>query len=172
MKINNILLVLISLLILIMVLSSVAAADDIEVNMSATVEDSNNDINQEPIEDIQNDDNPEDNKLLSSNDGELLSGGNVIVVDDAGYDHNEMTSSTIQKAINSANAGDTIIINGKSYVHCHFIVDKKLTIKSNVNTVMTPCSSKATSNHQGIFYIDIKASGTVIEGFTFILLWT
>lgn len=167
MKINNILLVLISLLILIISLSSVAAVDNIEGNISATAEDSNNDLNQAPIEDIQNDDNSQDNKLSSSNDEELLSGGKVIVVDDEGYNHNEMSSSTIQKAINSANAGDTIIINGRSYVHCHFIVDKKLTIKSNVNTVMTPCSSKVTSNHQGIFYIDIKASGTVIEGFTF-----
>lgn len=40
-----------------------------------------------------------------------------------------MTDSTIQKVIDSANAGDTIIIDGKSYVHCHFVVNKKLTIK-------------------------------------------
>ena len=44
---------------------------------------------------------------------------------------------------------------------------KKLTIKSEVGTVLSPCSSTADSNHHGIFYLTSKASGTVIEGFTF-----
>lgn len=50
-----------------------------------------------------------------------------------------MDDPTIQNAIDSANAGDTIIIAGKSYAHCHIIVNKTLTIISTVGTSMTPC---------------------------------
>ena len=96
----------------------------------------------------------------------LLSSSNVIVVDEVEKDHNEMNEPTIQKAIDSANAGDTIVVNGSSYVHCHFIVNKKLTIISNINTTMAPCSSNAVSGYRGIFYIAPEASGTVIDGFT------
>ena len=167
MKINKILLVSISLLIIILTVSSVAAIDNDGGNVSVSTEDSNDDINQVPIDNLENDDNLENNILSSSNEEEFVGGGNIIVVEDKGDNHNEMTDPTIQKAINSAKPGDTIVITGKSYVHCHIIIDKKLTIVSNVSTVMTPCSSKATSNHQGIFYISPKASGTVIEGFTF-----
>lgn len=96
----------------------------------------------------------------------ILSSSNVIVVDEVEKDHNEMNEPTIQKAIDSANAGDTIIVNGSSYVHCHFIVNKKLTILSYINTTMAPCSSNAVSGYRGIFYISPEASGTVIDGFT------
>ncbi len=113
-----------------------------------------------------NDNNGSNFTLTNNNeDNSLLKSGKTIVVN-AEAGHNEMTDPTIQKAINSANAGDTIIINGTSYVHCHFVVDKKLTIKSNIKTQMETCpSSVAGSNHHGIFYISPKASGTIIEGF-------
>ncbi|MDO5815643.1 MAG: right-handed parallel beta-helix repeat-containing protein, partial [Methanobrevibacter sp.] len=94
----------------------------------------------------------------------------TIIVEEIEENHNEMGSSgTIQKAINSAKAGDTIIINGRSYEHCHFIVDKQLTIISNVGTTMKVCpSNNQGSNHYGIFYISPQASGTIIQGFTLI----
>ena len=103
---------------------------------------------------------------LSQDDNSVLSEPQTIVVEEVDKNHNEMTSPTIQKAIDGAKAGDTIIIEGTSYVHCHFVVDKQLTIKSNVNTTMEVCpGSSAGSGYKGIFYISPKASGTVIEGF-------
>ena len=103
---------------------------------------------------------------LSQDDNSVLSEPQTIVVEEVDKNHNEMTSPTIQKAIDGAKSGDTIIIEGTSYVHCHFVVDKQLTIKSNVNTTMEVCpGSSAGSGYKGIFYISPKASGTVIEGF-------
>ena len=108
-----------------------------------------------------------DSSILEVNgDNQRMSSGNVIIID-AEDNHNEMEDPTIQVAINNANANDTIIINGKSYVHCHFVVDKQLTIISNVDTSMTPCPSNSQgSGYRGIFYISPEASGTVIKGFT------
>ncbi|WP_295620204.1 right-handed parallel beta-helix repeat-containing protein [uncultured Methanobrevibacter sp.] len=89
----------------------------------------------------------------------------TIVVD--GSATNQMSNPTIQNAIDSAQSGDTIIITGTSYVHCHFVVNKKLTIISNVGTAMTPCPSNTRgSGTFGLFYISPEASGTVIQGFT------
>ncbi|ADC46107.1 adhesin-like protein [Methanobrevibacter ruminantium M1] len=88
----------------------------------------------------------------------------TITVD--GSDENQMSNPTIQSAIDSANAGDTIIITGKSYVHCHFIVNKPLTIISEIGTSMSPCPSNTKgSGAHGIFYISPEASGTVLKGF-------
>ena len=105
----------------------------------------------------------EEAKLENTGNNNLL--GTVITID--GSANNQMDEPTIQTAINNAKDGDTIIITGTSYVHCHFRVDKKLTIKSEVGTIMTPCGSIEWSNKPGIFYITSKGSGTVIEGFTF-----
>ena len=110
----------------------------------------------------------DDSEVLSSNhENSTLSSPKTIVVENVEDNHNEMSSPTIQTAIDEANAGDTIIINGKSYVHCHFVVDKQLTIISNVATTMEVCpSSTKGSDYHGIFYISPEASGTVIDGFT------
>ena len=83
-----------------------------------------------------------------------------------GKAYNQMANSTIQTAINNANPGDTIVITGKEYVHCHFIINKKLTIISEVSTVMSPCPSNTDgSGAHGIFYIGPEGSGTIIKGF-------
>ena len=88
----------------------------------------------------------------------------TITVD--GSAENQMNNPTIQSAINSASDGDTIIITGKNYVHCHFIIDKKLTIISEVGTKMSPCPSNTRgSGAIGIFYISPEGSGTVLKGF-------
>ena len=96
----------------------------------------------------------------------VLSSPQTIIVEEVEDNHNEMSNPTIQKAIDGANAGDTIIVKGKSYVHCHFIINKKLTLLSDVGTTMEVCSSTQGSGYKGIFYISPGASGTVIEGFT------
>lgn len=105
--------------------------------------------------------------LSDLHENTLSSASQSISVDENGSVHNEMNEHTIRNAINSANAGDTIIINGESYDHVHIIIDKQLTIKSVVGTTLNPCSSTAYSGHSGIFYITSQASGTVIEGFNF-----
>ncbi|WP_405303901.1 right-handed parallel beta-helix repeat-containing protein [Methanobrevibacter sp.] len=119
------------------------------------------------ISSISNESVGSDSSILKINEGNQKAfRGNIIVIN-AEDNHNEMDDPTIQPAINNANANDTIIITGKSYVHCHFVVDKPLTIISNVSTSMTPCPSNSQgSGYRGIFYIAPEASGTVIEGFT------
>ena len=108
--------------------------------------------------------------ILSSDESEsLLASSNTINVDNINSAHNEMNEHTIRNAISSANAGDTIIINGKSYEHVHIVINKKLTIKSTVGTTLMHCSNQgaADSGYQGIFYLTKDASGTIIEGFNF-----
>ncbi len=109
--------------------------------------------------------NENNNSKSQSNDNSILQ-SNIIYVD--GSSPNQMNNPTIQNAINSANPGDTIVITGSYYEHCHFIVDKQLTIISSVGTVFSPCSQTSGSDHQGIFYLNSKASGTIIDGFTFV----
>ena len=93
--------------------------------------------------------------------------GTTYVVD--GSAENQMNDPTIQTAINNAKAGDTIEITGKNYEHCHFVVDKKLNIISNVGTTMSTCPSNIKgSNGVGIFYFSPEASGSVLSGFTFV----
>ena len=123
-------------------IGSVTASDDADL-MS---------LNSSDIELNTIDDSNLNNELeLSQDDNSVLSEPQTIVVEEVDKNHNEMTS---------------IIIEGTSYVHCHFVVDKQLTIKSNVNTTMEVCpGSSVGSGYKGIFYISPKASGTVIEGF-------
>ena len=110
-----------------------------------------------------------DENLMSTSMGDdILQTGKTITVDAVGENHNEMNEKTIQKALDDANDDDTIIINGNNYEHVHRTIDKKLTIKSEVGTVLSPCSSTKDSGYHGIFYLTSKASGTVIEGFNFI----
>ena len=110
----------------------------------------------------------EENYIDSNSKSQSKLGANnlasTIIVDGKAY--NQMANSTIQNAINSANAGDTIIITGTSYVHCHFVVNKQLTIISEVGTVMSPCpSNREGSGAHGLFYISPEGSGTIIKGF-------
>ena len=111
----------------------------------------------------------DENMVTASADDDTLSASKTITVDVAGENHNEMNDKTIKKAFDDANDGDTIIINGNYYEHVHRVIDKKLTIKSEVGTSFSHCSNQgsADSGHQGIFYLTSKASGTVIEGFNF-----
>ena len=148
---------LLSFLVIAMIcMSSVAASEgNIDGNLTSDSSDTN----------LQADNNMVCLETVNENNS-VLSSPQTIIVEEIEDDHNEMSQPTIQKAIDSANAGDTIIVEGKSYVHCHFIINKKLTIKSNVGTTMEVCSSTQGSGYKGIFYISPSASGTVIEGFT------
>ena len=99
-------------------------------------------------------------------DDNLTAAGNTIIVD--GSSTNQMNEPTIQTAINNASAGDTIQITGAEYEHCHIVVDKPLTIISDVETKMNTCPSNIKgSDGVGIFYFTENASGSVLSGFTF-----
>ena len=149
MKINNII-ILSFILVALVLIGSAAAVED-----------------NETVDSLNLDDELDDSLLTSSIDESVLSTSQTIYVDNVGEDHREMNEHTIRDAINSANAGDTLIINGQSYDHVHITIDKQLTIRSGVDTVLNPCTSTADSSHRGIFYITSKASGTIIEGFNF-----
>lgn len=98
-------------------------------------------------------------------DENITDGGNTIIID--GSATNQMVEPTIQTAIDNASAGDTIEITGTNYEHCHFIVDKQLTIVSNVGTVMSTCPSNIKgSDGIGIFYFTENATGSILSGFT------
>ena len=141
MNFHKTLLLLSFLVVAMLCISSVAASeDDIGGNLTS---DSSYSI-------IQSYNNP-DCLETSNENNSTLSSPQTIIVEEIEDDHNEMSQPTIQKAIDSANAGDTIIVEGKSYVHCHFIINKKLTIKSNVGTTMEVCSSTQGSGYKGIF---------------------
>ena len=82
---------------------------------------------------------------------------------------NEVLLPKIQPAIDSANAGDTIIIEG-SPVHCHLIINKTLTILADDSSTIDPCphhTHKGLDEH-GVFYVTSSGSGSVIKGFSFI----
>lgn len=159
---NKILIVLSFLLLLFVCSNFVMAMDDFNGDNNLTAISSQEGI--EISDDYKLNAIEEDD--LGSEDSQILS-ANTITVDEVEDNHNEMSSPTIQKAIDNANAGDTIVINGKSYVHCHFVINKKLTILSNVGTTMEVCPSNSQgSGYKGIFYIGPNAGGTVIQGFT------
>lgn len=143
MKINKILLTLLTIFVIIVFSTSTISAEDLN-NDTYNIEASNLNI-EENVNTI----------------------AEIHQVD--GSAENQMNNPTIQTAINNANAGDTIEVTGKNYEHCHFVIDKKLTIISNVGTTLSTCPSNTQgSDGIGIFYISPKASGTVISGFTLI----
>ena len=160
MKLNNVLIFFSFLLVVLLCIGSVAANENVNIDNNLTDDSSDLDL-------VKCDDEINSNVLGASNDDSVLSASKTWVVDEIEDDHNEMTQSTIQVTIDKASAGDTIIINGKSYVHCHFVVNKKLNIISNVGTSFEVCPSNTQgSGYKGIFYISPAASGTVIDGFT------
>ena len=127
--------------------------------------DENKNLNNLELEDAN-----EGNDKLSSSSEEENQLSSTIEIDGSAF--NQMNNPTIQDAINSANDGDAIIITGRSYEHCHFIINKRLTIISTVGTVMSPCTTnRRESGTLGIFYIGPQGSGTTIQGFTLNNAW-
>ena len=157
MKTKEIFIILSFLLIALMCISSVAASDDFNDN-NLTSDSSSMELGIGDESDL--------NELSVSNE-DSLSAPQTIVVGESGDNTNEMSDHSIKNAIKSANAGDTIIIRGNEYLHTHVVIDKKLTIKSNVGTKVSSCFSRDFSGYQGMFYLTSAASGTIIEGFNF-----
>ncbi len=164
------LLISLTLLISIFSVSSVMAAD---INNTASYSSINQDINNTNINQeisansVYTTTESQDINESTTNYKLGTSNGTTYIVD--GSSKNQMDDPTIQNTINKANAGDTIIITGTSYVHCHIIVNKQLNIISNCGTTMSTCPSNTQgSNGLGIFYFTSDASNSVLSGFTLV----
>ena len=86
---------------------------------------------------------------------------------------NQVQAPTVQPAIDNAKPGDTIVLNG-TFVHCHFMINKTLTILATPGTSVGVCPhhthmmkyGSGPEDH-GVFYISPQANGTVLKGFSF-----
>ena len=112
----------------------------------------------------------DDNLIDSSEDVILEDSTKTINVPFDPRNPNEVLLPKIQPAIDGANPGDTIVIQG-SPVHCHLTINKKLNIISGGDsTTIDPCPHHTHEglDEYGVFYIPKEGSGSTIQGFTFI----
>lgn len=110
------------------------------------------------------------NKIVESSQNDLLSdSAKTVVVPFNPSEPNEMTWPKIQPAIDEANAGDTIIIEGNP-AHCRLAINKKLNIIAGEGANITPCPANYHEglSQFGVFYIPKEGSGSTIQGFTFL----
>ena len=99
----------------------------------------------------------------------LLTSSKTIIVPFDPKNPNEVLLPKIQPAIDSANSGDTVIIEG-SPVHCHLVINKTLNIIADEYSTIDPCPHHTHQglDEHGVFYITEGGSGSVIQGFSFI----
>lgn len=71
-----------------------------------------------------------------------------------------LSNSEIQKIIDDAKDKNIILFKGKSYSDINLVINKRLTLLSNVNTVLKSSSSNPTISIKGQ-----NASNTIINGF-------
>lgn len=82
---------------------------------------------------------------------------------------NEVLSPNIQPALDNANSGDTVIIEG-SPAHCHITINKTLNVVAGDGATIDPCphfTHEGLGSH-GVFYVTEHGSGSIIQGFTFL----
>lgn len=154
MKMDKVIILISLLLILISSFSTISATEDVNDNMSS--------IDNE-ISDIDG-----ANILESSNDVELSESPKTIVVPFDRYNPNEVLYPKIQPAIDGANPGDTVIIEGNP-VHCHITINKQLNIVAGEGTTIDACPHHTHEgiDDYGVFYITPEGNGSTIQGFTF-----
>lgn len=83
---------------------------------------------------------------------------------------NQVLNPTVQPILDQASPGDTIILSGM-FMHCHFLIEKPLTIIARPGTTLGPCPHHnwpTYTNSFGVFYITEGGSGSVISGFEFL----
>ena len=90
-----------------------------------------------------------------SESGNDLKKDNVIVVE-PDENPNQIVKPTIQPAIDAANSGDTLILNG-NFAHCHFLINKTLNIFADPETSLNSCPHYQTEDagSYGVFYVTI-----------------
>ena len=106
-----------------------------------------------------------DNVLSGTDD---LKNDDAIVVEPDKENPNQIVKPTIQPAMDEANSGDTLILNG-SFTHCHFLINKTLNIISNPKSSINSCPHYQTEDagSYGVFYVTEGADGSVFNGITF-----
>lgn len=153
MKIYKFMMLISIAVIFTLLIGAISAAEDGDDNMTA-FDDSINDIDEDILE--------------SSNDDVLSESPKTIVVPFDRYNPNEVLLPKIQPAIDGANPGDTIIIEGNP-VHCHLTINKRLNIVAGEGTTIDACPHHTHEGLEeyGVFYITAEGSGSTIQGFTF-----
>ena len=154
MKLNKIIIISLSFLIVLTFISSSTAHNIDDLNLT--------------------DMNNEDNQLTAEADccDEETEPQTYYVLPDPD-NPNQVQAPTVQPVIDSAKPGDTIVLNG-TFVHCHFIINKTLTIIATPETSVGVCPHHThmmkygtDPDDNGIFYISPEANGTVLSGFSF-----
>lgn len=166
MKMNNLFILILSLFILSITVTVVSSAS---MDLNDTINDDailTNSIDENFISSQE-----KENLAISVDDdivGDSSNGQTITVVVDKS-NPNEVLKPNIQLAIEKANSGDTIIIDG-SPVHCHFTINKTLTVIAKEGNIIDPCPHHTHEGvtHYGVFYITEGGSGSVIQGFNFI----
>lgn len=135
------------------------------VNVIYAAEDSNDNIGYTD-DVVVNEENV--NLLESLNDDELRESSKTIVVPFDPSNPNEVLYPKIQPAIDEANPGDTVIIEGNP-VHCHITINKRLNIVAGDGTTISACPHHTHEgiDDYGVFYITAEGGGSTIQGFTF-----
>ncbi|WP_405291283.1 right-handed parallel beta-helix repeat-containing protein [Methanobrevibacter sp.] len=102
-----------------------------------------------------------------SESGNDLKKDNVIVVE-PDENPNQIVKPTIQPAIDAANSGDTLILNG-NFAHCQFLINKTLNIFADPETSLNSCPHYQTEDagSYGVFYVTGGANGSVFDGISF-----
>ena len=153
---------ILSMFILIISIGAISAADN------------SNLINSE----IQNEDFDDSLGILDYNNENIAEYSNEAVVSDSSSgktivvvnetNSNQVSNPTVQHAIDQANSGDTIILNG-DFVNCHFTINKTLTVLGDSGSSLDSCPTQKHDgvDEFGVFYINDGGNGSVIKGFTF-----
>lgn len=171
MKLNKILILFLILITSLMFITSVSAEDTglnltgVEIN---DISEESNILTDNAQEVLTDDDCCGDSTVAADNESTASEPKTVIVNPDP-ENPNQVQKPTVQPAIDNANPGDTIILNG-TFVHCHFTINKNLTILATPGTSVGVCphhNHPTNSTLHGIFYITSQASGTTINGFSF-----
>lgn len=165
MKINKLIIISLILMASLTLISTVSAEDMDDLNLTSEI----NDMNDNNL--IANDENPE--AIESDSCCEDETGPQTWIVEPDSENPNQVQKPTVQPTIDKANPGDTIILNG-TFVHCHFMINKTLTILATPGTSVGVCPHHTHMmkygegpETNGIFYISPEANGTIISGFSF-----
>lgn len=165
MKIRKISIFLLILLVSLTFLSSISAQDVDNLNFTAEIDEiiEGNVLSSEEDLNIVTDDSCCDDE----------DGPKTYYVEPDSENPNQVQKPTVQPVIDAANPGDTIVLNG-TFVHCHFMINKTLTILATPGTSVGVCPHHTHMmkygegpEENGIFYISPQASGTVLNGFSF-----
>ena len=166
MKKINLCLTISILLIIILGIGSISAADELEGAVSAA-DDLSDAISASDSVNIE--DNSDD--VLAASDikeDTLGDSPKTIIVPFDKYNPNEVLKPTIQPAMDGANSGDTIIIKGNP-VHCHLYINKTLNVIAAGGTIdACPHHKHEGVDEFGVFYVTEGGSGSIIQNFTFI----